>query len=92
MALDRTFTAEEDRPNAGRMIVLSYGLWKRKYGGDPAIVGKSISLSNEPYTVVGVVGQGFDSDPVADAWLPFQFDTSGRRSAPSGMDSGVQGF
>ena len=74
MALGRTFTAEEDRPNAGRMIVLSYGLWKRKYGGDPAIVGKSISLSNEPYTVVGVVGQGFDSDPVADAWLPFQFD------------------
>lgn len=74
IALGRTFTAEEDRPNAGRTIVLSYGLWKRKYGGDPAIVGKSISLGNEPYTVVGVVGQGFDTDPIADAWLPFQFD------------------
>ena len=74
MLLGRTFTAEEDRPNGGRTTVLSYGLWKRKFGGDPSILGKAISLSGDPYTVIGVVGQSFSTDPVSDLWLPFQFD------------------
>ncbi len=74
MILGRTFTAQEDRPNGGRTAVLSYGLWKRKFGGDPSIVGKAISLSGDSYTVIGVVGPSFDTDPAADLWLPFQFD------------------
>jgi putative ABC transport system permease protein len=71
--LGRTFTQQEDSPHGGRVVVLSYGLWQRKCGGDPAIVGKSLSLGNEPYTIVGVIGKGFVSDPEADIWLPFQF-------------------
>ena len=74
VALGRTFTPQEDSPHAGRVVVLSYGLWQRRFGGDPAIVGKSISLGNEPYTVVGVVGKGFVGDVQADLWLPFQID------------------
>src|SRR5215469_11778841 len=54
MALGRTFTAQEDSLHGGREVVLSYGLWQRKFGGDPEISGRSISLGNEPYTVVGV--------------------------------------
>jgi putative ABC transport system permease protein len=74
VALGRTFTQQEDLPHGGGVVVLSYGLWQRRFGGDPAIVGKSISLGNEPYTVVGVVGEGFVGDVQADLWLPFQID------------------
>jgi len=74
LALGRTFTPREDSPHGGKIVVLSYGLWRRRFGGDPAIAGKSISLGNEPYTVVGVIGKDFVADPQADLWLPFQFD------------------
>ena len=73
MLLGRTFTAQEDAPHGGNVAVLSYGLWKRKYGGDVHIAGRAISLSGEPYTVLGVTGPEFQTDPVADLWLPFQF-------------------
>jgi predicted permease len=56
------------------VVVLSYGFWQRRLGGDPAIVGKWLSLGNEPYTIVGVIGKEFFSDPDADIWLPFQFE------------------
>ena len=71
--LGRTFTPKEDAPHGGRVVVLSYGLWLRRFGGDPGIVGKSLSLGNEPYTIVGVIGKQFRSDPAADLWVPFQF-------------------
>jgi len=71
--LGRTFTPQEDMPHGGNLVVLSYGFWKRKFGGDPNIVGHTISLSGEPYTILGVTGPDFDSDPKADLWLPFQF-------------------
>jgi putative ABC transport system permease protein len=74
VALGRTFTPQEDLPHGGSVVVLSYGLWQRRFGGDPTIVGKSISLGNEPYTVVGVAGKGFAGDVQADLWLPFQID------------------
>jgi predicted permease len=71
--LGRTFTPQEDSPNGGKFVVLSYTIWQRRFGGDPAIIGKSFSLGNEPYTIVGVIGKGFLADPKADIWLPFQF-------------------
>ncbi len=74
MFLGRTFTAQEDSPNGGRFVVISYNLWKRKFAGDPGIVGKTISLENEPFTVLGVTGRRFQTEPVADVWVPFQFD------------------
>jgi len=74
VTLGRTFTPQEDSPHGGNVVVLSYGLWQRRFGGDQAIVGKSISLGNEPYTVVGVIGKDFVGDVQADLWLPFQFD------------------
>ena len=50
------------------------GLWQRRFGSDPAIVGKSIRLGGEPYTVIGVLGPGFAFDPPPDVYLPFQAD------------------
>jgi len=72
--LGRTFTRLEDSPHGGQVVVLSYGFWQRRFGGDPGIVGKWIPLGNEPYTIVGVIGKEFFSDPDADIWLPFQFE------------------
>ena len=74
LTLGRTFTSEEDSPHAGKVVVLSYGLWQRRFGRNPNIIGSALSLGNEPYTIVGVLGQSFVSDPEADIFLPFQFD------------------
>jgi predicted permease len=70
----RTFTQAEDVPNGGRVAVLSYGLWKSRFGGNPQIVGSTIQLDRQPYLVVGVIGKSFVTDVPTDLWLPFQFD------------------
>ncbi len=73
----RTFTDDEDRPNGGHVVAISYGFWQRRFGGDPAMVGKTISLSGDPYEVVGILSAAFDSDkfdPLPDVWTPFQID------------------
>ena len=75
----RTFSSDEDRPNGPRVAMLGYGLWTRRFGADPAIVGRSITLGNEPYTVIGIVGQQFDVEewwggPAPEIWVPFQLD------------------
>jgi predicted permease len=70
----RTFTAEEDRPHGPHVVVLSDGLWRRRYGADPNMIGKSIELGGEPYTVIGIIGSSFNFDPTPDIWVPFQFD------------------
>lgn len=70
----RTFTQEEDRPHGGNVVVLSYGLWKQRFGGDANIVGRTIQLDNTPYLVVGVLGGNFVTDNPADIWIPYQFD------------------
>src|ERR1700757_172818 len=77
----RTFTAAEDSPHGGNFAVLSYGLWKQRYGGDRGIVGNNIQLNAQPYQVVGVIGREFVTDNPADLWLPFQFEMSSRDQA-----------
>ena len=74
VALGRTFTQQEDSQNGGNVAILSYGLWQRRFGGNPNVIGKSVSLANEPYTIVGVLGRDFATDPQADIWIPFQFE------------------
>jgi ABC-type antimicrobial peptide transport system permease subunit len=56
------------------LVVLSYGLWQEKFAGDSGVIGKSLSLGNDPYTIVGVIGKRFLADPEADIWLPFEFE------------------
>jgi predicted permease len=72
--LGRTFTRQEDSPNGGHVLVLSYGLWQRRFGGNPKAVGQALSLGGEPYTIIGVLGRDFATDPEADIWIPFQFE------------------
>jgi putative ABC transport system permease protein len=73
----RTFSADEDRPGGDRAVVLSHALWTRRFGSDPRIVGKPISIGGDPYVVVGIIAPAFDvSDfgPAPDVWLPFQLN------------------
>jgi predicted permease len=76
MISGRAFTADEDLPGGPKVVVIAYNFWMQRLGGDPDIVGKSISLSGDPYTVVGVVGREYDIREFAnpDLWVPFQFD------------------
>ncbi|HLJ50956.1 MAG TPA: ABC transporter permease [Bryobacteraceae bacterium] len=74
VALGRTFSAEEDRPRGGRVVVLSDGLWKRRFGADPAILGKTMTLGGEVYSIIGVIGPSFAFQPPPDLYLPFQAD------------------
>ncbi len=72
--LGRTFTQQEDSQNGGHVVVLSYGLWQRRFGGNPKVIGQALSLGGEPYTIIGVLGRDFASDPEAEIWIPFQFE------------------
>ena len=57
--LGRTFTPEEDQAGAKRTAVLTYTFWRQRLGGDPTVLGKSLTLEGEPYTVIGVLGPTF---------------------------------
>jgi predicted permease len=72
--LGRGFTDDEDRPGAGKVVVLSYGLWRTTFHADAAILGKSIQLKGEPYTVVGVLPRGAQMPNPADVWTPLMPD------------------
>ena len=77
----RTFTAAEDSPHGGQVAVLSYGLWKSRYGANPNVVGSTIQLDGQPYLIVGIIGRDFVTDTPADLWVPFQFDLNSQDMA-----------
>src|SRR5262245_15647994 len=58
-AIGRGFTKEEDSPNGERVVILSHGLWRRRFGADPAVVGKSVSIDGDTHAVVGVMPEDF---------------------------------
>ena len=70
-ALGRDFMQSDDRLGANGTVLLSWGLWKRRFGGDPAILNQTISLDAQPYTVIGVMPAWFDfPDPSTQLWTP----------------------
>ena len=75
-AIGRPFTPAEDLPQGERVVVLSQRFWATRFNSDPDIVGKTISLSGEPYNIIGVLGDfsfaEFGASP--QVWIPFQID------------------
>jgi predicted permease len=70
--LGRAFQADEDLPTAARVVMLSYGGWQRFFGGDKEVIGRTLRLSGNPYTVVGVLPPSFQFAPRGEAeiWVP----------------------
>jgi putative ABC transport system permease protein len=71
--LGRVMRPEEYGPKGERVLVISYGLWQRRFGGDKDVLGKTVALDDEPYTIIGVMPQRFWFD-ARDGWFPFPFN------------------
>lgn len=81
-ARGRLFTQDDDRPGAPTVVVISNGLWQRRFAGDESIVGKTLQLDEEPVTVIGVTAPGFDPAVIdAEIWSTTRIPTG----APVGM-------
>jgi hypothetical protein len=72
-AIGRAFAVDEYEPGNDRRVVLSHGVWTRRFGGDAAIVGKQIQLNGEPYIVSGVAPPNFEFPVASDIWAPLTF-------------------
>lgn len=71
--LGRTFQAGEDQPGGAKVTILTYGFWQRRFGGDPGIVGRTLTINSESYTVIGVLPASFQfALRNNDLWLPYQ--------------------
>jgi putative ABC transport system permease protein len=73
-AVGRGFLPEDDRAGAPRTAVLSYGFWQRKFGGDPAVIGRTITVNGEPAEVVGVMRRNFCFFYSPDMFMPLALD------------------
>ena len=76
-AYGRVIVASEDTPNANAVVVLSWSLWKRRFGGDRSIIGKDIVLDDRPWTVIGIMPAWFSyPDPETQVWTPVRHETT----------------
>lgn len=74
--LGRTFAPDEDRADANRVVVLSHDLWQRRFGGDQSVLGRTLTLNSNPYTVVGVLPPDFRFYSKTDLWTPLAFSVA----------------
>ena len=76
-AYGRTFVFSDDSPEASPTVVLSWSFWRRRFGGDPSIVGSKILLDGQPWTVIGIMPAWFTfPDPETQAWTPVRHETT----------------
>jgi putative ABC transport system permease protein len=73
--IGRDFTREEDAPGKNQVVILSHGLWERRFGADRTIIGQTISINDNPVTVVGVMPASFDNvvSPTSQIWRPLGY-------------------
>jgi len=71
--LGRTIAPSEQGPKGEHVLVISHGLWQRRFGGNSAVLGQKVSLDDEPFTIIGVMPPNFRFDE-GQAWFPFPFD------------------
>jgi putative ABC transport system permease protein len=90
-AIGRTFTAQEDVPNGPDLVVLGHGVWSRRYGSDPSIVGRSILINGRPFQVVGIMPRDFvlptdfQNPEPTQLWTPLRIN-------PASTDHGNHGL
>ena len=69
-ALGRWFTRDEEQPGRGHVVVLGRALWRRSFGADPGVVGRTVEITGVPFTVIGVLGDELELPEQFDAWRP----------------------
>jgi predicted permease len=69
-AAGRLFSAAEEQPGSDEVAILSYGSWQRRFGGDPQLLGKTITLNSRIYTIVGIMPKDFDYPVPVELWVP----------------------
>src|SRR5260370_1439306 len=72
----RTFLPEEEQPGREQVVLISHGLWERRFAADPSLVGHTITIDDRPFTVIGILPRDFDlfgSKRAYDIWMPFDF-------------------
>ena len=69
-ALGRGFYPSEEEPGHDQVVLLSYGLWQQRFGGDPSVVGKTLQINGRTHTVIGVMSRDFDYPLGANIWAP----------------------
>ena len=74
----RTFSAEEDRPGGPHVVLISDGLWQRRFGGDERIVGTTLLVGTEPWEIIGVLAPEFHAHVPVDLWFPLRADPNSR--------------
>ena len=80
--LGRMFSAEEDRPGAGAVVILSHALWSTRFGSRQDILGQAVNLDGTPYTVVGVMPAGFYVQSQQELfWIPLQLESANAQAA-----------
>ena len=77
----RTFLPEEDRPGGPQVVVLGHGFWQRRFAADPAVVGRTLTINGQGYSVVGVMPADFQVYQKADLWAPVAFDAKEEANA-----------
>ena len=82
--LGRAFTATEDQPGHSQVAILSYGLWRQRFGGDPQILGKSVDVGGQRCTIVGVMSKDFDFPVPTDLWTPLALTPTERADRAHG--------
>src|SRR6185436_9690407 len=75
-ALGRVFLLENEKPGRDQVAVLSQGLWQRRFGGDPSIIDKSVTLDGKTFEIIGVMPPDFSLPQTAELWVPMDFDSS----------------
>ncbi len=76
--LGRLFTAEEEPVGKNGVLVLSYGVWRQRFGGDPKVIGQKLVMNGTPRTIIGVMREDFSYPPLATMWAPLGFDNEAR--------------
>ena len=95
-AIGRDFLPGEDTVGNARKVILSHGLWQRRFGGDPTLVGKTIMIDRQPFAVVGIMPRGFSFPPQMkfglgsvpsgrDLWVPYVLNEANRDYHPLGV-------
>ena len=83
--LGRTFRPDDNVPNGPKVALISYGMWKTRFGGEASVLNQVMRVNGQPFTIVGVLPEKYAFPDNADIWLPLQLDPlvekAGRRAS-----------